>query len=159
MKSVYRDCYPFIFKLGRKKLLFIGGGKVAERKIEILYTIAKVTVVAPKVTERLDELYKLKKIKVALKSFEEDDLKENFTFIFVCTNDLGLNRHIGKLAHAQGKFVFVAGDKNMSDFFMPAVFKNDAYIVATYTYNNSPLDAKKIRDYIKGILTNGKFSL
>ena len=58
-----------------------------------------------------------------------------------------------------GVFVYVAGDKNISDFYMPAVFKDEKYVVALSTYGASPVYAKKIRDYLKGILTNFKFSL
>lgn len=151
--------YPIILNLSNKNLLFIGGGKVAERKILLLYKIAKITIISPRITKPLEELYKNKEVEINYKTFEDSDLKEKYTLVFACTNKIEVNRKIGMTCKKNRIFVFVAGDKELSDFYMPAVFKNEKYLVALSTYGNSPTRAKKIRDYIKGILTNGKFSL
>jgi precorrin-2 dehydrogenase/sirohydrochlorin ferrochelatase len=156
MKNKY---YPFIFDLSDKRLLFVGGGKVAERKILLLYKIANITIIAPKVTKILEELFTNKAVKINYKTFEDNDLKENYTLVFACTNSVELNRKIGLLCQKNKMLVFVAGDKELSDFYMPAVFKNEKYLIALSTYGNSPTSAKKIRDYIKGILTNYNFQL
>lgn len=156
MKNKY---YPFIFNLSNKKLLFVGGGKVAERKILLLYKIANITIIAPKVSKTLEVLYTNKEVAINYKTFEDNDLKDNYTLIFACTNNVELNRKIGLLCQKNNKFVFVAGDKELSDFSMPAVFKNDKYLISVSTYSNSPSLAKKMRDYIKVILTNNYFQL
>ena len=151
--------YPFIFNLDSKKLLFVGGGRVAERKILLLYKLARISVVSPEVTTEIEKLYVNGEIEINYKIFEADDIKSDSTFVFACTNNINLNKKIGYLCHKMGIFVYVAGDKNLSDFSMPAVFKSEQYLIALSTYGKSPTIAKKIRNYLKGILTNIKFIL
>ena len=86
--------YPIILNLSNKNLLFIGGGKVAERKILLLYKIAKITIISPRITKPLEELYKNKEVEINYKTFEDSDLKENYTLVFACTNKIEVNRKI-----------------------------------------------------------------
>ena len=151
--------YPLIFNLATKNILFIGGGNVAERKIILLLNAANIYVIAPSATKRLTMLYNSGKIDITFRKFEDQDIKHCYSFVFACTNNIELNRHIGKLCKDNNIFVFVAGDKNMSDFYMPAVYKSEKYLFALSTYGMSPKYSKKLRDYIKGILTNEKFSI
>ena len=66
--------YPLIFNLARKKILFIGGGSVAERKIILLLKAAKIYVIAPDVTKQLRALHNNAKIDITFKKFEDIDI-------------------------------------------------------------------------------------
>jgi len=103
--------YPLIFNLATKNILFIGGGNVAERKIILLLNAANIYVIAPSTTNRLTMLYNSGKIDITFRKFEDQDIKHCYSFVFACTNNIELNRHIGKLCKDNNIFVFVAGDK------------------------------------------------
>jgi len=75
--------------------LFIGGGNVAERKIILLLNAANIYVIAPNATNRLTMLYNSGKIDIAFRKFEDQDIKHCYSFVFACTNNIELNRHIG----------------------------------------------------------------
>jgi precorrin-2 dehydrogenase/sirohydrochlorin ferrochelatase len=55
--------YPVNLNLNGKKCLIVGGGEVATRKISsLIETGAKITIISPVVTEKINELVKEKKI-------------------------------------------------------------------------------------------------
>ncbi|MDY6820895.1 MAG: bifunctional precorrin-2 dehydrogenase/sirohydrochlorin ferrochelatase [Deferribacterota bacterium] len=144
--------FPFIFNLEDKMLLFIGGGKVAEKKIIRLYRFSNILVVSPKVTAKLKDLYNEGSIGIKYKKFENSDINKNVSFVFACTNDKELNREIALLCKGKKIFVLDASDKKYSDFFMPAVYRSHDFLIATSTFGDNPKSAALLRDKIKKFL-------
>ena len=49
--------FPMFVDVSKKKILVIGGGKIAERRVETLLKFAdNITVISPEMTERLLEI-------------------------------------------------------------------------------------------------------
>ena len=50
--------FPFFFNLNKKNVLLIGGGDVAERKVDLLVKVnANITIVSPDFTDYIKDLW------------------------------------------------------------------------------------------------------
>lgn len=88
------DFLPVSVRINGRKILIVGGGKVATHKAQILHRFTDTaTVIAPEVSDELKQL----PFTVIERPFEEQDL-EGVQLLFVCTGDTALNHHIKELA-------------------------------------------------------------
>ena len=87
---IMRMFLPINIRIDDKKILFVGGGKVAMHKIVTVeqYSSA-LTILAPEIHEEL----RGKGFMEICKEYEEKDL-EGFFLIYACTNNLETNRRI-----------------------------------------------------------------
>ncbi|WP_084675057.1 precorrin-2 dehydrogenase/sirohydrochlorin ferrochelatase family protein [Hippea jasoniae] len=147
--------YPFVFKLSGKKILFIGGGRVAKRKImSIISSNPFITIIADSIDKELTEI--TSNITIIQKKATEDDITNNFDFIFICTNDYQLNRKLTKKAKKLGIPVNVADNPQECDFFMPAVIEYKDFLIAVSSKGKNPSEAKKLKEKIEKIIRNGR---
>jgi siroheme synthase-like protein len=148
--------FPFIFNLADKRLLFVGGGSVAERKILLLAGKAKeIVVIAPAISEKLFEMTKEKVITCRNKFFEVADIDNSFDFVFACADDTAVNKSVIDVCKKTGVFVSAvdAVNRDCGDFFMPATIIEDKYLIAISSFGMSPEAAKKLKCRIKEVLT------
>ncbi len=85
----------FNIKITGKKLLFAGGGKIAEAKIKkLIKESPEISVIAPEVTEYIRTLGKEGKINIIEREIRIDDITENYFLVICATNNQELNRKI-----------------------------------------------------------------
>ncbi|MGX6444634.1 NAD(P)-binding protein [Neobacillus sp. K501] len=136
--------YPIMLQLEGKKVVVVGGGKVAERKVNgLLGTGARVSVISPVVTVELRRLASQGVIDWKEKLFSPDDMKDAF-LIFAATNDRELNQFIRNSAGVH-QLVTIADDPDESDFHVPAHFHRGRLSIAVSTGGASPTLASTIR--------------
>lgn len=136
--------YPIMLQLEGKKVVVVGGGKVAERKANgLLGTGARVSVISPVVTVELRRLASQGVIDWKEKLFSPDDMKDAF-LIFAATNDRELNQFIRNSAGVH-QLVTIADDPDESDFHVPAHFHRGRLSIAVSTGGASPTLASTIR--------------
>jgi precorrin-2 dehydrogenase / sirohydrochlorin ferrochelatase len=136
--------YPIMLQLEGKKVVVVGGGKVAERKVNgLLGTGALVSVISPIVTGELRRLSGQGVIDWKDKLFSPDDMKDSF-LIFAATNDRELNQFIRNSAGVH-QLVTIADDPDESDFHVPAHFHRGRLSIAVSTGGASPSLASSIR--------------
>lgn len=124
----------------RQRVLIIGGGRVAERKIKtLLESGAKITVIAPALTDELSRLAQAGKLEWQARSWQNEDVAAfpDALLIFIATNDAELNRTVAAEARANGKLVNVADDPSDCDFILPGVVQNGEITLAIATGNYS----------------------
>lgn len=138
--------FPMLYNLENKKILIVGGGKVAFHKLKILSKFnADITVLASEINFDFD--------KVILKDFEENDV-ENYDIVIGATNDEKVNVQIYSACKKRKIPVNIVDDKDKSDFIFPAMTVKKNLIVAVSTMGASPTAASKIRDGIEKNLPN-----
>ncbi|MDR4945272.1 NAD(P)-binding protein [Neobacillus cucumis] len=136
--------YPIMLKLIGKKVVVIGGGKVAERKVQsLLNTGAEVIVVSPEATAAIQRLFEDGKIVWQKKSFSADDLQDA-ALIFAATDDHEINQSVKALA-GKHQLVTMADDPDDSDFHLPAHVQRGRLSIAVSTGGASPTLARKLR--------------
>jgi precorrin-2 dehydrogenase/sirohydrochlorin ferrochelatase len=140
--------YPITLRLAGKKIVVVGGGKVAERKIiGLIGTKADITVVSPEVSTEINKLAEAGNIVWSAKTFSSEDIEEAF-MIFAATNDRELNQSIKNAADAS-QLVTIADDPEGSDFQVPAKIQRGRLMIAVSTGGAAPTLARKIRDQLE----------
>ncbi|GAC1671866.1 MAG: siroheme synthase CysG [Steroidobacteraceae bacterium] len=144
--------FPVFFDLGGQKLLIVGGGEVALRKISLLErTGALITVVAPQMAPELLELFAAGKLDLAIREFDPADL-DGARLVIVATSRRAVNRWIAKLSDSRGIPVNVVDDAHASRFIVPAIIDRDPVLVAVSTGATSPVPARRRRERLEAII-------
>jgi len=145
--------FPLMFRLKNRKLLFVGGGKVAERKImSVIEEDADITVVSPELTESLMNLVKENKICYRKKEFEPEDVYPSYFLVYACTDSGKTNSKVAKIAKRSGISVNIADDPDSSDFHTASMVKHDGLTIAISTEGESPKRSKATRELMESFL-------
>ncbi len=127
-----------------KRVVVIGGGKVAERKIQgLIEAKARVTVVSPNLTEKLNQCCLEGKITWKKKNFSAEDIRDAF-LIIAAVNDPEVSLAVKKAA-APNQLLNLADDPEESNFILPSVYKQGKLSMTVSTSGASPTLAKKIK--------------
>lgn len=147
-RGVMKIFLPINVRIDDKKILFVGGGKIAMHKIKTVEQYSRnITLVAPEIHEDLqgagfEEIYK---------EYEKSDLA-GFFLVYACTNNLELNKTIKQDAAECGILVNVVDNRELSDFISPAVFKKEGMTVAVSSNGEDVKKSVEWRNTIKSIL-------
>ena len=144
--------FPAFFDLTAQKVLIVGGGEVALRKLALLTRAgAKVTVVAPQMLPEFDEQAAADKICAVCREFIPSDL-DGARLVIVATSRRAVNRWIAALSEARGIPVNVVDDREASRFIVPALIDRDPVLVAISTGGASPVLARRLRERLEALI-------
>src|SRR6185437_3657679 len=130
--------FPAFFNLTGQRVLIVGGGEVALRKLELLTRAgATVTLVAPRILPELEQRAAAGKITALLREFVPGDL-DGVRLVIVATARRAVNRWIASLSEARAIPVNVVDDREASRFIVPAIIDRDPVLVAISTAGSSP---------------------
>jgi len=150
--------YPVCLEMAGRPCLVVGGGTVAERKVNgLLEAGARVTVVSPSATERLLEWARAGRICLTLRDYEADDLAGH-SIVFAGTDDGLINAEVARDARAAGALINAADDPAHCDFILPAVLRRGEITVAVSTGGASPALARAVRDELGGYLDRDDYA-
>jgi len=146
---------PISINVTNKKILLIGGGKVATHKAEILARfVSDVTVVAPSFTNEIRQLH----FKFIEKEYEKEDLN-GFFLVYVCTDNHELNRQIKKDAEDAGILTSVCDAPLLCDFVSPAIHKQGHVTIAVGSNAQNVYQSVDIRNQITQLISNGQLQI
>ena len=144
--------FPVFFDLAGQKVLIVGGGDVALRKISLLErTGASITVVAPVIAPELMARAAAGQLKLAIREFAADDL-DGARLVIVATSRRAVNRWIAKLSESRNIPVNVVDDREASRFIVPAIIDRDPVMVAISTGGTSPVLARRLRERLEAMI-------
>ncbi|MED0985749.1 NAD(P)-binding protein [Bacillus paramycoides] len=139
--------YPLTVRVDKKRVVVIGGGKVAGFKIiPLLKKGADIVVVSTELDTNLVKFVEEKQIRWYQREYEKSDIKDAF-LVVAATSDSVLNEQIAKDA-AVNQLVNVITNPESGNVHFPAAFHRGLLNVAVSTGGASPKLAKKIRDEI-----------
>lgn len=140
--------YPLALKLTHKKVLIVGAGKVALRKLTgLLETGAEITVVSPEI---LPEIKDMAQITIIERAFQSHDVK-GFHIIYAATNQPVVNDSVAQSIEDWQWFDDTANPLS-SSFYTPAVVRVDGLVVAISTENKDPVRAKSVKQKLTDFL-------
>jgi len=123
----------------------VGGGKVAQRKIETLLEHgATVQVVAKELTASLEELRRAGRIEFLGEEFSETFVDGVFV-VFAATDDAALNRRVSRTAQQRSLLVNAVDQPADCNFIVPSVLSRGDLVIAVSTSGKSPAFARKVR--------------
>lgn len=137
--------YPVYLNLTGRLCIVVGGGKVAERKVQsLLESGARVRVISPGASYALLEAEGLGKIELVLREYSSNDIAGAFLVISATDNDQ-INRLVADDCFQRNILVNVVDDPPKCNFIVPAVVRRGALSIAISTDGKSPALAQKIK--------------
>src|SRR5215471_8306121 len=144
--------YPVYLNLKGKRVVVIGGGEVAERKIEsLLETGATIVVISPEVTSRIAALAGQQRVELQRRAYALGDCI-GAALVLSATDDPEISRAAYKEASALGIFINTADQPALCSFIMPAVVRRGDIGIAISTSGTSPALAARLRRKISGVI-------
>ena len=146
--------FPFFMELSKQSILLIGGGEVAERKLDLLLKAnASVTIVSPEFTSYIEELFVNKNINPIKDYYNIKYLtSSSFAFVIAATNDESLNEQVAKDANDNKILVNVVDKPKICDFIFPSILERGPITVAVSTGGSSPVLARMLRTKLETMI-------
>ncbi len=150
-----KDFMPISIDVKDKKILLVGGGKVALHKIESLknYT-ANIVVLAKEVHSEIKKMG----FKYVEKEYEKSDIADSL-LVYACTDIRELNERIKKDCEQVGKLVNVVDNPKLCDFVSPAIFRKSNISIAVSSNGQDVYKSIKVRNSIRRIFQHDGFLL
>ncbi|GAA3642364.1 uroporphyrinogen-III C-methyltransferase [Nonomuraea antimicrobica] len=146
--------YLLGLRLSGRRVLVVGGGHVAQRRVPALLEAgAEVTVVSPSVTPALDDLIAAGRVTWHARPYEVGDC-DGAWLVQACTDDRSVNTAVAAEAEAKRVWCVRADDKDASAAWTPASGRVDEIGVAV-TAGGDPRRAAGIRDAVVEALRDG----
>ena len=141
--------YPLCLDISGKRCVVVGGGNVAERKVERLLSCgARVEVVGKALTPAL-AMWKGKGRIDHRDADYEDSFLLGASLVIGATDDEAVNGRIAKDARTRGIPVNIVDDPAQCDFILPSVVEQGDLLIAVSTGGKSPALARKIREELE----------
>ena len=139
---------PIGFNLNGKKVLVVGGGKVAARKTDKLLSAgAKITVLSPLLCPSLRELSNSGMIEHKNLRFSPDALGDA-DLIIAATSSREVNAKVSARAREKKVPVCVVDDPSLSDFIFLATSSFGDFAIAVSTDGHHPGISSRIREFV-----------
>lgn len=137
--------YPITLILEGRPCVVVGGGQVAERKIEsLLEAGGKVRVISPELTPRLEELVRSGEIEVTRRVFFGGDLAGAF-LVITAVDDPEVNQQVWREASQREQLVNTVDDPPRCTFYVPGVVRRGRLSIAVSTTGASCAMTARIR--------------
>jgi len=144
--------YPSGLRLAGRRVVVVGGGHVAQRRIPALIAVgADVVVVAREVTPAVEGLGA--EITLHLRDFVESDL-DGAWYAIAATDDPATNEAVAKAAEERRIFCVRSDDARDATAWTPAVGRHEGVTVAVLG-NREPRKSAAVRDEIMHALREG----
>lgn len=141
--------YPILMDLEGKRVLVVGGGGVAERKVRTLLEFgARVDVVSLDLSPALRGLSEEGRVQWAGREFEPSHLK-GATLVIAATDDAEANRRVSAACRKQGIPVNAVDQPADCTFIVPAVVRRGDLLLAVSTSGRSPALARSVREELE----------
>ena len=146
--------YPSALRLVGRRVVVVGGGHVAQRRVPALLAAgADVVVVSPVVTPSIEGLAVGGEITWAQRRFEIEDLEDAW-YVIAATDVPAVNEAVTEAAEARRVFCVRADDAALATAWTPAVGRHAGVTVAVVS-NREPRKSAALRDQIITGLRDG----
>lgn len=151
--------FPVFADTENQKILVIGAGDVASRKLDLLNrTHAAITVIAPVICKNIAELAVKQQINLIQREVTPQDLA-GFDFIYIATANKALNRSLAKIAKQNNAWVNVVDSPSECNFITPSIVDRGSLVVAISTAGIAPVLARELRSKLEVQLPSSLNSL
>ncbi|HRX13023.1 MAG TPA: bifunctional precorrin-2 dehydrogenase/sirohydrochlorin ferrochelatase [Draconibacterium sp.] len=147
-----KNFLPISIDISSQKILIIGGGESAFKKLKILQRFdAEVEVIALNVCDEI----KQSGINYVERKYEKKLLK-GYLMLYSCTNDFELDKQILADGKEMGVLVNIHDKPELCQFVSPAIYKNGDLTVAVGSNARNVHESIRIRNEIQEFLKKQK---
>lgn len=145
--------FPLFINLKERELLVFGGGTIAARRVKALLSYgAYIRVIAPEISEELQELAKENNnLILEYRKYKVSELQQT-DFVLAATNDERVNTTIYRECRHKGILVNVASDKALCDFYFPGIVTQGEITVGITANGKNHKKAAEVTEKIKKML-------
>ncbi|WP_441875737.1 precorrin-2 dehydrogenase/sirohydrochlorin ferrochelatase family protein [Paenibacillus sp. 2TAB26] len=138
--------YPIFMQLKGKRCVIIGGGSVAQRKLQGLLAAGadEIWVISPSLTPQLVSLASDGEINWFQREYNDGDLA-GASLVFAATNDKRLNAEIADTADRLGILVNAVDDADKGSFISPSIVRRGDLLLAVTASGASPALSQQIK--------------
>jgi precorrin-2 dehydrogenase/sirohydrochlorin ferrochelatase len=138
--------YPIALNLDGKRVLLVGGGKIADEKLDaLLLSGAEITVVSPQVRPRIAAFAAEGRIALQQREYERGDL-DDVWLVIAATDDRPLNARVVTEARTARILAQAVDDIPYCDFFAVAIVRRGDLQLGISTNGRSPAFARWMRE-------------
>jgi len=146
------DYFPIFLDIKKRRVLVVGGGEIAARKVSLLKRAqADIVVVAPTLSGELAKLLSQGEIACRAGEFSDDDL-DNCALVVAATDDAAVNRAVYDAAEVRNLPVNVVDHPELCRFIFPSIVDRTPVTVAVSTSGTSPVLARLLRAHLETML-------
>jgi precorrin-2 dehydrogenase / sirohydrochlorin ferrochelatase len=143
--------YPVFWDIAGKKCIVVGGGEVAERKVQRLIDCgAEVLVISPELTLELVRLRE-KKMITHIAGVYAGEFLYGAVLVVGATDDEKINAAVSSDARQKGIPVNIVDDPQKCDFILPSIVERGDLVIAIGTGGKSPALSRHLREELEGI--------
>jgi uroporphyrin-III C-methyltransferase / precorrin-2 dehydrogenase / sirohydrochlorin ferrochelatase len=143
--------FPLFLKLAGRKVLVVGGGKVATAKVRALLEAgATVSVVAPAVSPELAELAAAGRLAVARRGFEPGDLDGAWLVVAAAPPEVAAV--VAQAAEARRVFVLAVDDVAAASAYGAGTLRRGGVTIEVSTGGRAPALAGLLREGLEAVL-------
>ncbi len=147
--------YPVNLNIYNKKVLVVGGGAVATRKVErLLERGADVTLVSPEISLELTEFVKKFQVRWINRVYKAGDEKEAFAVFCAISpgkKSIRIEEGLFKRCMKKNILINIADKPEFCTFTLPALVSRGEFDIAIFTSGLSPRLAKKIKEDLEKV--------
>lgn len=138
--------YPIFMQLKGKRCVIIGGGSVAQRKLQGLLAAGadEIWVISPSLTPQIVSLASDGEINWFQREYNDGDLA-GASLVFAATNDKRLNAEIAAAADRLGILVNAVDDAEKGSFISPSIVRRGDLLLAVTASGASPALSQQIK--------------
>ena len=139
--------YPIFLNLLGKKVLIVGGGRLAVQKLDSLEgSGARLHVVAPRI--RLEICQRVRRTNLHPRPYVAGDLT-GAVLVFAATDDEPLNRRIVADAEVAGILANAVDDPAHCAFYTPSILRRNGFVMAISSSGRFPGACKALRETLE----------
>ncbi len=146
---------PINIKLKNKQVLVLGGGSVAQRKINNMLVVgAKITCLALNFENQIKQLADNKKIQIMRCDLTDLNILDQFhiDLIISATDQEVINQSVYNYAQRKNIWVNTVDQQDLCDFITPAIVDRSPIVVAISSEGSAPVLARIIKQKIEYLL-------
>jgi uroporphyrin-III C-methyltransferase/precorrin-2 dehydrogenase/sirohydrochlorin ferrochelatase len=145
--------FPLFVNLDKLPVLIVGGGDVAERKINLIIKAnANVEVLARKFTSNVENLIIKNKLKKVKKSLDISLLDKNYSLIIAATDNKQVNKRLFNFATKNNILINVVDQPELCTCTFGSIVERGDLVVAISTGGSAPVFARNLREKFETLL-------
>jgi precorrin-2 dehydrogenase / sirohydrochlorin ferrochelatase len=141
--------YPVYIEMSGQPCVVIGGGKIAEGKVDGLLAVkAHVTIISPELTSHLRDLVDQDQVRYMERAYQPGDLAG--AFMVICATDRAdINHRVWQEATANHQLVNVVDDTPRCNFIAPSILRKGDLTIAISTSGKAPALAVRLKERLQ----------
>ena len=145
--------FPLFVNLDKLPVLVVGGGDIAERKINLIIKAnANVEVLARKFSHNVEQLIRKKKLKKIKKSLDINSLGSNYSLIIAATDNKQINKKLFNFAKKNNILINVVDQPELCTCTFGSIVERGDLVIAISTGGSAPVFARNLREKFETLL-------